>query len=232
MLETGGFLYVGGLFETYDGVTQHGLVKVNPSDGSRRDRASMPTCDPMTELGTYGAYDGEDVIALSVGPDANQIVLGIGGHAPAGLSSNETILTDAATGARLWRYGTRGDSQAVGTVGDTAVAGYHNSTSDDPATSPNYFGIQLDDTNSAATSWDPAVTGTVGGNADGGNGGVQAIYVNQTTDTLYLARRLHDRGTEPESRRQVPHRVLVHARCRDVAGHSCHRHCDRGRHDR
>ena len=188
VLETGGFLYVGGLFETYAGVTQHGLVKVNLSDGTvvtafnanlRPDQGTV--VDP-----TYGAYDGEDVIALSVGPGANQIVLGIGGHAPPTLSSNETILIDATTGVRLWRYGTRGDSQAVGTVGDTAVAGYHNSTSDDPATSPNYFGIQLDDTNAAATSWDPAVQGTGDANADGGNGGVQAIYVDQTTDTLYM----------------------------------------------
>ncbi len=185
----------------------------------------------MTESAPYGAYDGEDVIALSVGPDANQILLGIGGHAPAGLSSNETILTDVATGARLWRYGTRGDSQAVGTVGDTAVAGYHNSTADDPATSPNYFGIQLDDTNAAATSWDPAVQGSVNGNADGGNGGVQAIYVNQTTDTLYMGGAFTSwDNTEP--RRQVPHCVLVHDRCRDIARHPCHRHCDRRRYDR
>ena len=53
-------------------------------------------------------------------------------------------------------------------------------------TAPNYFGIQLDDTNAAATSWNPAVTGTVNGNADGGNGGVQAIYVDQSTHTLYM----------------------------------------------
>lgn len=185
LLETGGFLYVDGLFETYGVVTQHGLVKVNLSDGSvvTAFNANLRTDDGV---GEYGAYDGEDCIALSVGPDANQILLGIGGHAPAGLSSNETILTDTATGTRLWRYGTRGDSQAVGSVGDTAVAGYHNSTSDNPATSPDYFGIQLDDTNAAATSWDPAVQGTLGGNADGGNGGVQAIYVSQSTDTLYM----------------------------------------------
>ena len=188
LLETGSYLYVGGLFEVYNGVTQHGLVKVNPSDGSlvtgfnanlRPDEGNV--LDP-----TYGAYDGEDVIALSVGPSANQILLGIGGHAPPNESSNETILTDVATGARLWKYSTRGDSQAVGSVGDTAVAGYHNSTGDNPLTAPNYFGIQLDDTNSAVTSWNPAITGTVNANADGGNGGVQAIYVDQSSGTLYM----------------------------------------------
>ncbi len=186
LLETGGYLYVGGLFEVYNGVTQHGLVKVNPSDGSLVT-AFNANLRPDDGIGTYGAYDGEDVIALSVGPSANQILLGIGGHAPANDSSNETILTDVATGARLWKYSTRGDSQAVGSVGDTAVAGYHNSTSDDPLTAPNYFGIQLDDTNSAVTSWNPAITGTVNANADGGNGGVQALYVDQSTDTLYMA---------------------------------------------
>jgi putative cell wall-binding protein len=185
MLETGGFLYVGGLFETYDGVTQHGLVKVNLSDGSLVT-AFNANLRPDDLVGEYGAYDGEEIISLSVGPSANQILAGSGGHAPAGLGSNETILTDATTGARIWRYGTRGDSQAVGSVGDTAVGGYHNSTSDIPATSPNYFGIQLDDTNSAPTSWDPAVQGTGDANADGGNGGVQAIYVNPTTGILYM----------------------------------------------
>ncbi len=188
LLDTAGSLYVGGLFETYGAVTQHGLVKVNPSDGSvvTAFNANLRADEGTVQDPTYGDYDGEDVIALSVGPSANQILLGIGGHAPVNESSNETILTDAATGARLWRYGTRGDSQAVGSVGDTAVAGYHNSTSDNPVTAPNYFGIQLDDTNSAVTSWNPAVTGTVNGNADSGNGGVQAIYVDQGTNTLYM----------------------------------------------
>ena len=185
LLETGGYLYIGGLFEVYNGVTQHGLVKVNPTDGSLVT-AFNANLRPDDGIGTYGDYDGEDVIALSDGPSSNQIILGIGGHAPANDSSNETILTDVTTGARLWKYSTRGDSQAVGTVGDTAVAGYHNSTSDDPLTAPNYFGIQLDDTNAAATSWNPAITGSVNANADLGNGGVQAMYVDQSSDTLYL----------------------------------------------
>ena len=188
LLDTGGFLYVGGLFETYGAVTQHGLVKVNPSNGSvvTAFNANLRADEGTVQDPTYGDYDGEEVIALSVGPSANQILLGIGGHAPVNDSSNETILTDVATGARLWKYSTRGDSQAVGSVGDTAVAGYHNSTSDDPATAPNYFGIQLDDTNSAVTSWNPAITGSANANADGGNGGVQAIYVDQSTNTLYM----------------------------------------------
>ncbi|HEY3926480.1 MAG TPA: cell wall-binding repeat-containing protein [Acidothermaceae bacterium] len=188
LLDTGGFLYVGGLFETYGAVTQHGLVKVNPSNGSvvTAFNANLRADEGTVQDPTYGDYDGEEVIALSVGPSANQILLGIGGHAPVNDSSNETILTDVATGARLWKYSTRGDSQAVGSVGDTAVAGYHNSTSDNPLTAPNYFGIQLDDTNSAVTSWNPAITGSVNANADGGNGGVQAIYVDQSTNTLYM----------------------------------------------
>jgi hypothetical protein len=185
LLETGGALYVGGLFEFYDGVTQHGLVKVNPSDGSldtgfnanlRPDEGTV--LDP-----TYGAYDGEEIISLSVGPESGQIFAGSGGHAPPGDSSNETILTDATTGARIWKYSTTGDSQAVGAVGDTVVAGYHNNV----GTTTNVYGIQLDDTNSAPTTWDPLLTGSATtNNEDGGNGGVQSIYIDPA-GTLYMA---------------------------------------------
>jgi hypothetical protein len=185
LLETGGYLYVGGLFEVYDTTTQHGLVKVNPGDGSIVTGFNA-NLRADSGVGIHGQYDGEDIISLSVGPSANQILIGSGGNAPVNDSSNETILTDVATGARIWKYSTRGDSQAVGSVGDTAVAGYHNSTTDDPLTAPNYFGIQLDDTNSAVTSWNPAITGSVNANADGGNGGVQAMYVDQGSDTLYM----------------------------------------------
>src|SRR6185437_716807 len=185
LLETGGYLYVGGLFEVYDTTTQHGLVKVNPGDGSMVPGFNA-NLRPDSGVGIHGAYDGEDIIALSVGPSANQILIGSGGNAPVNESSNETILTDVVTGARIWKYSTRGDSQAIGSVGDTAVAGYHNSTSDDPLTAPNYFGIQLDDTNAAAMSWNPAFTGSVNANADMGNGGVQAAYVDQSSNTLYM----------------------------------------------
>jgi len=190
-----GALFVGGLFETYAGVTQHGLVKVSPSDGSMIT-AFNAHLRADTGVGQYGAYDGEDAISIAAGQNPNQLLVGIAGHAPAGLSSNEATLVDFTTGARAWRYGTIGDCQAIGSVGDTVVAGYHNNsaTAGDP-TSANYFGIQLEDSNGAPTTWDPQVNGNQT-NADGGNSGIQAMYVDQSTQTVYLGGAfLHWNGT-------------------------------------
>src|ERR1019366_2253873 len=106
LLATNGVLYVGGLFETYDGVTQHGLVEVNTSDGSLIPAFNMhlrPNSNPSATTGV-GAYDGEDPISLSVGPNPSEILVGCGGHAPPGESSNEANLVNATTGARLWKF--------------------------------------------------------------------------------------------------------------------------------
>ena len=190
-----GALFVGGLFETYSGVTQHGLVKVQPTDGSLVT-AFNAHLRGDTGAGKYGSYDGEEIIAIAAAPDPNEIFVGSGGHAPAGLSSNEAILLDINTGARLWRFGTTGDTQAIGAVGDTAVAGYHNNgpNAGNPL-SPNYFGVQLEDSTGAATTWDPQLNGNQG-NADGGNNGIQAIYVDHTTNVIYIAGAfLHWNGT-------------------------------------
>ena len=49
-----------------------------------------------------------------------------------------------------------------------------------------YFATQLELSNGQLTTWDPGLTGNQL-NADGGNNGVQAIYVDQSTHKLYLA---------------------------------------------
>ncbi len=190
-----GALFVGGLFETYNGYTQHGLVKVSTADGSVITAFHSDLRADTGAATQYGQYDGEDTLALSVGPNSTtQILVGVGGHAPAGLSSNEAILFNITTGQRLWRYGTTGDSQGIGAVGDTVVAGYHNSTAQSP-TSANYFGIQLEGSNATPTTWDPAING-IQGNADGGNNGVQVIYVDPANDILFLGGGfLHWNGT-------------------------------------
>jgi hypothetical protein len=183
------------LFETYNGYTQHGLVKVSTADGSVITAFQSDLRADTGAATQYGQYDGEDTLTLSVAPNSTtQILVGVGGHAPAGLSSNETILFNITTGQRIWRYGTTGDSQAIGAVGDTVVAGYHNSTTQSP-TSPNYFGIQLEGSNATPTTWDPAINGTQG-NADGGNNGVQAIYVDSVNDIVFFGGAfLHWNGT-------------------------------------
>ncbi|HEY3924873.1 MAG TPA: fibronectin type III domain-containing protein [Acidothermaceae bacterium] len=191
-----GYVFIGGLFDNYNGVAHPGLVKVNPSDGSLVT-AFDAHMRPNTGQGQYGAYDGEEIVAMAPGPNASEFVAGGAGHAPAGLSSNEAFLLDVNTGARLMHYSTLGDGQAVGAVGNTTVAGYHNNTASagDP-TSANYFGIQLENTTvGTPTTWDPRVNGNQL-NADGGNNGVQAMYVDQTTQTLYLGGAfLHWNGT-------------------------------------
>ncbi|HEY5202584.1 MAG TPA: fibronectin type III domain-containing protein [Acidothermaceae bacterium] len=190
-----GALFVGGLFETYNGYTQHGLVKVSTADGSVITAFHSDLRADTGAATQYGQYDGEDTLALSVAPNSTtQILVGVGGHAPAGLSSNETILFNITTGQRMWRFGTTGDSQAIGAVGDTVVAGYHNSSSASP-TSANYFGIQLEGSNATPTTWDPAING-IQGNADGGNNGVQAMYVDSVNDIVFLGGGfLHWNGT-------------------------------------
>lgn len=183
LLFNDGSLYAGGLFETYNGVTQHGLVKITPSSGSLVT-AFNAHLRPDTGVGEYGGYDGEEIISLSAGP-SGEILVGSGGHAPAGDSSNEAILTNATTGARVWKTSTIGDCQGLGLVGSTIVAGYHRNSNNTTTPFP-YFATQLELSNGRLTTWDPKITGNQG-NADGGNNGVQAIYVDETTHTLYLA---------------------------------------------
>jgi hypothetical protein len=184
LLATNGTLYAGGLFETYNGVTQHGLVEINTADGSLNTAFNANLRADTNDGSQYGAYNGEDPLALALGPNSAYILAGIGGHAPAGLSSNEAILLNATTGVPVWKYSTIGDGQAVGSVGDTTVVGYHNSGNN--TTSGPYYSAQLENSTHGLTTYDPQITMSTGANADGGNGGVQAMYVDQNTDTIYL----------------------------------------------
>ena len=184
LLATNGVLYVGGLFEKYGSVTQHGLVEVNTSNGTVIPAFNMHLRSD-TGVGKQGSYDGEDPISLSVGPNPSQILVGVAGHAPPGDSSNEANLVNATTGARFWTYSSIGDGQAIGSVGDTTVLGYHNSTNN--TTYAPYYAAQLENSSGKLTTWDPKITGaTLGNNVDAGNGGVQAMWVDQTTGTLYM----------------------------------------------
>ena len=179
-----GALYAGGLFETYDGVTQHGLVKVAPATGALIT-AFNAHLRADTGVGTYGQYDGEELIALTVGVTSATLVLGSAGHSPPHLSSNEARIVNATTGATSWKTPTIGDGQAVGLVGDTVVVGYHRNGANTTIPYP-YFCTQLEASNGVLTTWDPMITGNQG-NADGGNNGVQAIYSDPSTKTIFIA---------------------------------------------
>ncbi len=67
-----GFVFVGGLFNSYNGVAHPGLVKVNRSDGSLVT-AFDAHLRPNTGQGQYGAYDGEEIIAMAPGPNAGEL---------------------------------------------------------------------------------------------------------------------------------------------------------------
>jgi hypothetical protein len=196
VFEDQGYIFVGGLFETYNGVTQHGLVKIQPSDGSLVT-AFNAHLRADTNSGADGSFDGEEILAMAAPPDPSQLLVGCGGHAPtAGTLSNETIMLNFTTGARDWTHTNFGDGQAVAAVGDTSVSGYHNNSSTAGNTStPNYFSVQLEDTNGAVTTWDPGLYGNQS-NADGGNSGVQAMYADPSAKTLFLAGAFtHRNGT-------------------------------------
>ena len=45
----------------------------------------------------------------------------------------------------------------------------------------------MENSNGKLTTWDPKITGdNPGNNVDAGNGGVQAMFVDQNTGTIYL----------------------------------------------
>ncbi len=71
LLATNGTLYAGGLFETYNGTTQHGLVEINPSSGSLVT-AFNAHLRADTGVGEYGQYSGEEIISMSVGPNSGR----------------------------------------------------------------------------------------------------------------------------------------------------------------
>jgi len=179
-----GALYVGGLFETYAGVTQHGAVKVATATGDLIS-AFNAHLRADTGVGEYGSYDGEEIIALSVGTTSATLVLGSGGHAPPHMGSNAAFVVDATTGATHWRTSTIGDIQAAAVVGDTVVAGYHRNVSNSTTPYP-YFCTQLEGSNGVLTTWDPRITGNQS-NADGGNNGVQAEYADPSIKTIFIA---------------------------------------------
>lgn len=172
-------LYVGGLFEVYGGLTQHGLIKASASSG-------IPTSTfnahlrPDSGTGTHPTYDGEAGKSLVLSPDGTHLVAGIAGY-----GADEVKILSLTTGALFWKKTLPGDCQAVGAIESTYIVGYHRHTANGPIPYP-YFAAQLAASNGALTSWDPRITGTFG-NADGGNGGVQAMYVDPVRKILFLA---------------------------------------------
>ena len=173
-------LFVAGLFETYGGVTRHGLVRAAASTGKIVTTFNA-NLKPDSGVGKYGSYDGEDGISFALTPEGTNLIVGIGGH-----TVNEARKLNINTGARVWNTFLVGDCQAIVNVGNSYVAGYHRSTT---GTAPQYPYIAAQLTGSGGTlvaAWNPRITGNQS-NADGGNNGVQAAYSDPSTHTLFLA---------------------------------------------
>ncbi|MGZ4756603.1 MAG: PKD domain-containing protein [Acidimicrobiia bacterium] len=172
-------LYVGGLFEVYGGLTQHGLVKANPATG-----APVSTFNANLKVdsttGPHAGYDGEEGIVIKFSANGQQLLAGIAGY-----GSDEFKVFNPTTGALIWRKVIPGDCQGVGVVGTTYVVGYHRNNANGTIPYP-YFASQLEASNGQLTDWDPKVTGNQS-NADGGNNGVQAIYADPVKHRLFLA---------------------------------------------
>ncbi len=169
------WLYVGGGFETYGGLTRHGLVRANALTGAP-DQGFNAHLRVDSGVGTFGDFDGEAGKALAFDSTRNRLVAGIAGH-----GADELKIFSATTGALVWVDVLPGDGQAVGIVGDTYLVGYHRHD-----TNPwPYFAAQVEASNGALTNWDPGVEGFQA-NEDGGNNGVQAMYIDPANRRVFL----------------------------------------------
>ena len=170
-----GWLYVGGLFEVYGGLTRHGLVRVNPLSGAP-DAGFNANLRVDSGVGSHGSYDGQAGSVIQFTNDGSRLGLGLAGYGSDGFR-----VINPTTGSQIWQQVLPGDCQGVGIVGSTYVVGYHRHDNNPWP----YFAAQLE-ANGTLTTFNPGVTGYQS-NADGGNNGVQAIYSDQANGRLFLA---------------------------------------------
>ncbi len=175
----GAAVYVGGLFEVFGGLTQHGLIKANPLTGVP-DPTFNAHLRPDSGVGAHADYDGEAASRLLFSADATRLLAGIAGY-----GADEFKIFDPTTGALILSKVLIGDCQAVAIVGSTYVVGYHRNNANTTIPYP-YFAAQLEASNLQLTDWDPGLTGFQS-NADGGNNGVQAAYADPVNRRLFVA---------------------------------------------
>jgi hypothetical protein len=173
------YLFVGGMYEKYGSLTQHGLVKVLASTGANV-AAFVSHFKADSGVGSMGAYDGEEAVSFALSPEGTYIVVGIAGH-----GTDEVRKLNMTTGAQIWNKYTSGDCQAVVQVGSTYVTGFHRNQANQAYPYP-YFSGQLEGSNAQLTNWDPKLTGNQS-NADGGNNGIQSMYADPVSKVIYIA---------------------------------------------
>ena len=187
---SGAQLFVGGLFETINGVNQHGLMKLQTSNGANFS-AFKSTLRADTNIGPKGAYDGEEV--LSMDWDAQfgtpRLVFGSGGS-----QGNALNYVDPITGAYVsGPWGSKsyraheGDVQGLAVVGDTYVTGFHRSHTNNSSFNYDRFSALWSAQDGVLqTNWRLGLWG-IQSNADAGNQGVQSISYDKTTKKLFMA---------------------------------------------
>ena len=106
-------LYVGGLFEVYGGLTQHGLIKASPATGTPAGTFNAHL-RPDSNTGAQGAYDGEAAVVIQFPASGQRLLAGI-----AGQGADEFKVLNPTTGALVWVKVLPGDCQAMGVVGTT-----------------------------------------------------------------------------------------------------------------
>ena len=133
----GASIFVGGLFEVYGGLARHGIVKASAATGAPI-AAFNAHFRLDSGIGSFGSYDGEEGISFTDAPEAANIIVGIGGH-----GSDEVRKVNMTTGTQVWNKILPGDCQAVVTVSDTYVSGYHRNHDNTTIPYP-YFAAQLE----------------------------------------------------------------------------------------
>lgn len=171
-----GTLYIGGMFEKYGTLTRHGLIKANPANGAP-DTAFNAKLRADTGVGSHGSYDGQAGNVIAFNADGSRLLLGVAGY-----GSDEFKTLNPNTGSLYWGLVLPGDCQGVGVVGSTYVLGYHRHDNNPWP----YFGAQVEASNGRLTTWNPGLTGYQS-NVDGGNQGVQAVYVDSANRRLFVA---------------------------------------------
>ncbi|UQX89370.1 hypothetical protein M6D93_05035 [Jatrophihabitans telluris] len=182
----GASVYIGGLFETYNGLARHGLAKASAVTGVV-DPAFNANFRVDSGVGVHASFDGEEAISLAW-DGGTKLVVGVGGY-----GADEIRQLNPLTGVSNWMKFTPGDVQGTAVVGDTYIAGYHRNQANASIPYPN-FGAQVEATNGQLTSWDPLLTGNQA-NADHGNNGIQAVYADPVAKKLFIAGAFLKYGT-------------------------------------
>lgn len=160
-------IFVGGLFDHIDGLARHGLVRLYPASSGGIYAPFHPVL-----RSNFPGHPASGDLVLSLGWDRfTHILTGTGGT-----TKNYIISFNPNNGIKYLIASSEGDVQGIIAVGNSIVAGWHRNHGNSTGCPWYHFGGQLTGTGTILTEWDPKLSGGAG-NADGGNGGLQAMSI-------------------------------------------------------